>query len=281
MSLKIKKYLGEKICVVTGAGHGIGLELTRLIAANHGVVWAIDRDQDALNALLAEANRANWDVLPFCGDVTDIEAMKDLVKTIKNKSRRIDLWINNAGIQRVGAFDVMSESDFDLVMNVNLTAVIRITRLVTALMSDQGGGVVLNMASVAGHVPAPFMTAYVAAKHGVVGFTRSLQSEFELLKSPVRAAFASPGFVDTAIIARGNHQGFPEWLSWMLSDPKTCAREILAALASGQNEIRPTMSGSMMRMAYTLMPKTTVRSSKVLLTKGFKDFLLNRYQVPR
>lgn len=277
----LRKYLGDKICVVTGAGHGIGLELTRIIAANHGVVWAIDRDEEALSALQAEAHRGGWDIVPYCADVTDIGAMKDLIKTIRSKSRRVDLWVNNAGIQRVGAFDVMSEAEFDLVMNVNLTSVIRITRLVTAWMSDQGGGVVLNMASVAGHVPAPFMTAYVAAKHGVVGFTRALQAEFELLKSPVRAAFASPGFVDTAIIERGNEHGFPEWLSWLLTDPQTCAKEILLGLARGDTEIKPTMSGAMMRLAYTLMPRTTVRSSKVLLTKGFKDFLLNRYQVPR
>lgn len=277
----LQKFIGNKVWAVTGAGHGIGRELTKLIASHHGMVWAIDRDQSALDSLAVEAQREGWDVFPLRGDVTDAVEMSKLIHVIKAQSRRIDVWINNAGVQRVGAFEEMTESDFDLVMNVNLLALIRLTRTVAKLMTDQGGGIVLNMASIAGHVPSPFMTAYVAAKHGVVGFTRALQAEFELMKSPLRAVFASPGFVDTAIIDRGNDRGFPEWLSWMLSDAESCAHEIIVGLARGENEIKPTTSGAMMRMAYSIMPKTTVRSSKVLLTKGFKDFLLNRYQVPR
>lgn len=277
----LKNFASNKVWVVTGAAHGIGREFAKLIAAHHGIVWAIDLDVEALETLRKEAAREGQDIFPVQGDVTSVVAMTEIIQSIRAKSKRIDVWINNAGVQRVGAFEEMSEAEFDLVLNINMLAVIRLTRQLTKIMTGQGNGIVLNMASVAGHVPSPFMTAYVAAKHGVVGFTRSLQAEFDLLKSPVRAAFASPGFVDTAIIGRGSEKGFPEWLSWMLSDPVSCARDILTALVRGENEIKPTMSGSMMRMAYAVMPKTTVRSSKVLLTKGFKDVLLGRYQVPR
>lgn len=277
----LRKFASNKVWVVTGAAHGIGRELSKLIAAHHGIVWAIDLDMDALETLRKDAAREGQDIFPVQGDVTNAEMMTQIIQSIRAQSKRIDVWINNAGVQRVGAFEDMSESEFDLVLNINMLSVIRLTRQITKLMTGQGSGVVLNMASVAGHVPSPFMTAYVAAKHGVVGFTRSLQAEFELLRSPIRAAFASPGFVDTAIIERGADRGFPEWLSWMLSDPASCAREILIALARGDNEIKPTMSGQVMRMAYSIMPRTTVRSSKVLLTKGMKDALLGRYQVPR
>lgn len=277
----LETFISRKIWVVTGAAHGIGLELVRLVASHHGIVWAIDLDHIGLEQLEHEARQKNWDVFTVKGDVTNAGNMDGLIQMIREKSRRIDVWINNAGIQKVGPFDEISERDFDLVMDVNMLSVIRLTRKITKIMSEQGSGIVLNMASVAGHVPSPFMTSYVTAKHGVVGFTRALQAEFEMLKSPIRAAFASPGFVDTAIIERGGDKGFPEWLSWMLTDAKTCAKEIILDLARGDNEIKPTMSGAMMRMAYTLMPKTTVRSSKMLLSKGFKDFLLNRYQVPR
>ena len=277
----MRDFVGKKVWVVTGAAHGIGRELTKFIAAHHGIVWAIDLDLKALETLRKDAAKEGQDIFPLQGDVTNADAMTQMIQSIRSHSKRIDVWINNAGIQRMGAFEEMSESDFDLVLNINMLSVIRLTRQLTKIMTGQGSGIILNMASVAGHVPSPFMTAYVAAKHGVVGFTRSLQAEFELLKSPLRAVFASPGFVDTAIIERGNEHGFPEWLSWMLSDPESCAKEIMVALVRGENEIKPTMSGAMMRMAYSLMPKTTVRSSKVLLTKGFKDVLLGRYQVPR
>jgi short-subunit dehydrogenase len=136
------------------------------------------------------------------------------------------------------------------------------------------------MASVAGHVPAPFMTAYVASKHAVVGFSRSLRAELGLLKSPVRCAMASPGFVDTPIIEKGAHAGFPQWLSWLLSKPENCALEILDDLASGKDEIEPTVNGRAMSAAFKLLPKMTVKSSRILLTRSLSDLFFNRYNIP-
>jgi short-subunit dehydrogenase len=278
---RFKKFTTDKIWVVTGAGKGLGRELALLAARNHGIVWALDRDEVALASLLEDAKRNGWDIFTQKLDVTDSEQATSVLDAIVRSSKRVDVWINNAGIQRVGSFLGMKSSDFDLVMDVNFNSVVQLTRKVLAQMDQQGCGVILNMASAAGHVPSPFMSAYVAAKHAVVGFSKSLQAELTISKSPVRVAFASPGFVDTAIIERGKDQGFPEWLSWMLSRPEECASEILMKLAKGENEIYPTLSGKLLRKAYTVAPLTTVRGSKLLLTKGLKDFLLNRYQVPR
>lgn len=274
-------FVGDKIWVITGAGSGIGLEMVRIVAKHHGIVWALDRDVAALKALEGEARKNSWDVFTREVDVTDNSVVDAAIGEIRKTSKRIDVWVNNAGIQKVGPFRTMLPEEFNLVLNVNFLAVIAISRRLTEVMEDQGGGVILNMASTAGHVPSPFMTAYVAAKHGVVGFTKALQAELEMLKSPVRAAFASPGFVNTSIIARGKDQGFPEWLSWMLTDAASCAKEIITDLSHGKNEIYPTLSGSMMRAAYAVAPKMTVKGSKVLLTKGIKDLIFNRYQVPR
>ncbi len=278
---RLRDFCRDKIWIVTGASSGIGLAMVRDIAKHHGMVWALDIDVDRLASLEQESRREGWDVFIHKADVTDLGEMRAAIAKIKSDAGRIDVWVNNAGIQVVGSFCEQSESDFDRVMNVNLTSVIRISRDVVKLMEQQGGGILVNMASTTGHIPAPFMAAYVTAKHGVVGFTKALQAEFELLKSPVRAVFASPGFVKTDIIKLGEKVGFPDWLSWMLSEPSSCSREILVAMMRGSNEIHPTMSGRVMRTAYNLMPATTVKSSKLLLTKGLKDFFLNRYQVPR
>ncbi|MCX6124975.1 MAG: SDR family NAD(P)-dependent oxidoreductase [Proteobacteria bacterium] len=277
----LKKFAADKIWVVTGAGGGIGLEMVRLIARQYGVVWAIDRDGQALEALTQESLREGWDIYTECLDVVDQLAVEHVVAKIVKTSKRIDVWINNAGVQRVGSFLGMSIHDFDLVVNVNFLSVVRITRTVLGLMQHQGSGHILNLGSVAGHVPSPFMSAYVAAKHAVVGFSKSLQAELVMMMSPVRVSFASPGFVNTPILDRGGAQGFPEWLSWMVSESSTCAAEILTKLAKGESEIYPTFSGRLMRKAYAVAPKSTVKSSKMLLTKGFGNFLLNRFQVPR
>ena len=279
--MSFRAFAQDKIWVITGAGAGIGLEMARHVLAARGVVWALDRSADALLALSAEAERSGWDVFTRIVDVTDQAAMCTVIAEVLQVSKRLNVWINNAGIQRVGSFTSMPEDEFDWVMRVNMTSVINLTRVLIKTMENQGGGVILNMASVAGHVPAPYMSAYVASKHAVVGFTRAVQAELELQDSLIRVAYASPGFVETAIVRRGHDEGFPEWLSWMLADAKRCAREILTDLAGGRTEIQPTLNGAMMTAAYKILPKMTVRSSRLLLTRGIKDVVLNRIHPPR
>ena len=108
-----------------------------------------------------------------------------------------------------------------------------------------------------------------------------MQAELELLKSPVKCVIASPGFVDTAIIEKGAHSGFPDWLSWLLANPQTCATEILEGVAAGKSEIEPTINGRAMSAAFKLLPRLTIKSSRILLTRGIGDVLFNRYHVPR
>lgn len=277
----LQKYADSRIWVVTGAASGIGRELVKRLLSFQAVVWAVDVDEGQLRSLDDEAKRYGASLFTSVLDVTDFSAVRDFIKEVQSKSRRIDIWINNAGIQKVGALTDQDPVFFDAVMSVNFGSVVSICRELVKVMEAQGEGTILNMASVAGHVPAPFMSAYVASKHAVVGFTRSLRAELELLKSPVRCVMASPGFVDTAIIEKGAHSGFPEWLSWLLSKPDTCALEILEGLVKGKNEIDPTINGKAMTAAFKLLPQLTVKSSRVLLTRSLSDVLFNRYNIPR
>jgi short-subunit dehydrogenase len=277
----LKRFAPERIWVVTGAASGIGRDMVRQLLELGAVVWALDFNESSLRDLEAEASRNGGSLHTAIVDVTDFDAVRRCIELIKLKSRRIDVWINNAGIQKVGSLTELESSSFDLVMRVNFSSVVNITRELIKLMEGQGEGIILNMASVAGHVPAPFMSAYVASKHAIVGFSRAIRAELQLLKSPVQCLIASPGFVDTAIIEKGAHSGFPEWLSWLLANPKTCAREILNGVAAGEAEIEPTLNGRAMTAAFKLLPRLTVKSSRILLTRGIGDIVLNRYQVPR
>jgi short-subunit dehydrogenase len=278
---RLRKFAVDKTWVVTGAAAGIGREFVRHLMDCGAVVWALDVDKEKLEELTVESKRKGRSLFTVEVDVTDMDAVRKVIDKIIDQSRRIDVWINNAGIQKVGAFTEQSSEQFNAVMRVNFNALVDVSRDLIKVMESQGEGVILNMASVAGHVPAPFLTAYVAAKHAVVGFTRALRSELELLKSPVRCMLASPGFVDTAIIERGSFSGFPEWLSWMLDDPSRCAREILVELAAGNHEIVPTRNGRAMSLAFKFLPELTVKSSRLLLTRSITDAILNRYHIPR
>jgi short-subunit dehydrogenase len=275
------KFISSRTWVVTGAASGLGLELTKIIAKNHGRVWALDIQEPALTHLSEISRREGWDVMTKVVNITDTPAVTRLLDEIKRESRALNVWINNAGIQKVGSFAGQSEAEFDSVMEVNFNSVVRATREVIRIMNDQGDGIVLNIASMAGHLPAPFMSAYVASKHALLGFSRSLRAELSLQKSPLRCAVASPGFVDTSIIAKGQESGFPDWLSWVLASPDACAMDILTSLAKGQDEIVPTLNGKVMRKAYQWAPDLTVMSSRLLLSRSARDFVLNRYQIPR
>jgi short-subunit dehydrogenase len=278
---KFSNFAGHRVWVITGAASGIGLEMVRALIECRAIVWALDMDEAALKTLSTEAAQGGHDVFTRVVDVTDHMRVLEIISEIVKNSRRIDVWINNAGIQKIGPFSTQSPELFNQIMRVNYDSVVNISRAMIQQMDHQGGGVILNMASVAGHVPCPFMTAYVASKHAVIGFSRALRAELFLLKSPVRCAVASPGFVNTGIIERGRESGFPEWLSWLLANPRDCARETLAELADGNDDIEPTLGGRAMTTAFRWVPVMTVKSSRVLLTRGLRDIFLNRYHVPK
>jgi len=99
------------------------------------------------------------------------------------------------------------------------------------------------------------------------------------MDSPIRLVLASPGFVDTQMIQRGEKMGFPEHLKWALATADSVADEILTGIRKGHDEIYPTLNGRMMLRAHRMFPETTRRTSKILLTQSWKDLFLNRFKV--
>lgn len=264
-----------KTVVLTGAAAGIGRSLTMALLERGAKVIACDRDEAQLSAFADECRKQGLALTPFPGDVTDSAAMERLV----NLPKTLDLWINNAGLAGLGGFLDVSPEEFDRVVAVNLGAVIGSTRLALRRMEKVGAGTIVNLASVAGHLAPPFMTAYATSKHAVVGFTRSLREELKMNHSLVRVVMVSPGFVDTAILSKGRRIGFPKWLEWALVSPEAASKEILRGLERGDEEIFPTWNGRLMLRLHRLFPRTLVRSSKMLLASSFPDFLLNRYRL--
>jgi len=210
-------------------------------------------------------------------DVTDRAEVDAVSAAVFAEKNPVDIWINNAGISDTRSFAETPVRDFDRVMSVNMDALIYGTRVALQRMLERGSGLIINMASVAGHVPAPYMCSYVASKHAVVGFTRALTEELRLEDSSVDLMLVSPGFVATPMIKRGADMGFPEWLSWMLADADSVAKSIVKGIESGRQEINPTLNGKLMRQMHWLAPNATVKASKVLLAKSFKDMLMNRF----
>ncbi len=269
--------LAGKSVVITGAGSGIGRVLALSLASQNAEVWAADILPESLTELVNDAEKFGHKIHAHQVDVADRDAMGRLRDAVLAQRSSLDFWINNAGVAHLVPFKEATPEEFDRVLDINLKGLIYGTRVALEAMEAKGSGTIVNMASVAGHLPAPLMTSYNASKFGVVGFTRSLAAELRLRDSPVKTLLVSPGFVNTQILKKGEKNGFPEWLAFLLTSPEKVAGEIVRAMISGKREIFPTLNGKVMRRMYGMFPGMTVTSSKALLAKSWKDFLMNRF----
>lgn len=261
--------------VVTGAAAGIGRAVAEGLLRRGAVVLAWDRDESGLESLAESAARYGKECVPTVVDITDGKA----VRAARDAVGAIDGWMNIAGIAKTGSFSSMDDRDFDRVIAVNFTALVDGTRAALEVMEPRGAGTIVNVASVAGFLPAPFLAAYSASKHAVVGFTRAVAEELRLADSPLRLVLVAPGFVETAMISGASGLKFPDWLKWLPSKPEPVAKEILDGLERGRREVFPSRNGRWMVRMARAFPQQTIRGSRVLLSRSFKDWLLNRYDV--
>jgi short-subunit dehydrogenase len=273
--------LAGKVFVVTGAAGGIGQALVKLLLERGAVVWAADRPGSDLSPLHEYASQNGFELKEVYFDLTDTKAIESGFRTIVEATPRLEAWINNAGLSGLGDFFKQPEAVFDRVMQVNLNALVQLTRLAASHMEKIGEGKILNIASVAGVVPAPYLVAYSTSKHAVIGFTRALREELRLKSSPVKLLLAAPGFVATPMIQDSKAIAFPEWLQWAVSTPHQVASELMSALMSGAEEVTPTWNGKLMQMLHSVFPKTTRRQARALLAPSFRDWLLGRYQMEK
>ena len=265
------------IVVVTGAAGGIGSKICEVFARRGGKVWALDRNPEALLKLAQALGAGGHSLHTSVTDITDRASLRTTRDKIYKEYGRIDVWINNAGLPGIGHFLELSEDDFHRVVRVNFEAVVTGTRLALEVMAAQKSGTIVNMASVAGHIPAPYMTAYASTKHAVVGFTRALEEELRLNGSPVRTVMVSPGFVNTPLLGNeGRKLRFPEWLRWTLGTPEAVAKSIERAVRHRRREIFPTWNGRFMMACHRVAPRFTVFFSRILLTSSAYNFIIHR-----
>ena len=183
-----------KTAVVTGAARGIGLEVARQLAEGGATVVLVDVLEDQLEEAAVNLPGAK-DVLTFTVDVTDEAAVERLFDEVIEKTGRIDILINNAGITRDDLLLRMDADEWDLVMAVNLKGTFLMTKHASRYMVRQKSGRIVNMASVSGLVGNPGQANYSASKAGVVGFTRTVARE--LARKNVCCNAVAPGFIDT------------------------------------------------------------------------------------
>lgn len=174
----------SKVIVITGASSGIGLETANYLLKKGHIVYGIARRQ-----------MSDLDFHFMQGDVTDSQRMNDIFQEIENKEGRIDVLINNAGMGISGAIEHTSDEDIKKIFDINVNAVVSLSRAIIPFLRRNNGGKIINIGSVAGVIPIPFQACYSASKAAIEIFSMALNSEVKPFG--IRVACVRPGDTKT------------------------------------------------------------------------------------
>ena len=192
--------LNDKVALVTGSTSGIGLAIARALAAEGARVMLNGfGDKAEIEAMRNELAQLSGDSAAYSdADLSDPEAIDAMIAQCTDELGSPSILVNNAGIQHVAPVDQFPAEKWDAIIAVNLSAVFHTTRLCLPSMRQRGWGRIINTASAHSLVASANKAPYVAAKHGVAGFTKAVA--LEAARDGVTANCISPGYVWTPLV---------------------------------------------------------------------------------
>lgn len=191
--------LDGKVVLLTGASSGMGKEMALLFAKEGASVVAVARRMNKLEELSKEASDLSGEIIAVEGDVTKDEDISNMVDKTMKKYGKIDILVNNAGIlDNFTALGDLDDKLWDKVLDINLTAPMKLSRKVLPIMEKQGKGNMINIASLGGLYGSRAGTAYTASKHGLIGITKNIA--YMYAEKGIRCNAICPGGVETEIM---------------------------------------------------------------------------------
>jgi short-subunit dehydrogenase len=196
--------LTRRAAIVTGASSGIGEATARRLAENGFDVALIARRKDRLEILALEIAEAGGRAIPIAADLADEQATARAAREALDGLGRIDLLVNNAGYSPGRAVEQITRQELRHLFDVNLFSALQLIGAVTPQMRSQGSGLIINIGSVAGLIPAPLAIPYATTKIGMHAATDALR--LELAPFGIKLSLVIPGFVDTAVFENAREE---------------------------------------------------------------------------
>ena len=250
-----------KIVVITGASSGFGRGIALELARRGACVVLAARSPDALERVALECQKAGGHALAVTADVSDPEAVADLARQTRDKFGHFDVWINNAGVAAIGRFDTVPLEDHDQVIRTDLLGTTYGSHHALKHFRERGAGILINVASVIGKIPAPLYASYAAAKFGIVGLCDAIRQELHDEKvGGIRVCTVMPMAHTTEFFEHaGNYTGHKAVPIPPTYDPKVTVDAIVGLLENPQDEIITGWQGGPFGFLHRLMPKAIER----------------------
>lgn len=215
--------LSGKTAVITGSNSGIGLGVAKELAklgASVALNSFTDRDEDhALAQKIADETGAK--AVYVKADMSKADECRDLISKAASALGHVDILVNNAGIQHVAPIDQFPTEKWDAIIAINLSSAFHTTAAALPGMREQGWGRVVNIASAHGLTASPYKSAYVAAKHGIVGMTKTVA--LETAEEPITCNAVCPGYVLTPLV----EAQIPDTMKEYSMDRETVIKDVM------------------------------------------------------
>ncbi len=191
--------LKGQTAVITGSTSGIGKHFAMALAeSGANVVLNGFGDKDEIEALRKELEQKGVTALYNGADMTKPDEIDDLIRVGESITGVVDILINNAGIQKVAPIEEFPDDKWDAIIAINLSSAFHTIKHALPKMKEKGRGRIINLASVHGLVASPFKSAYVTAKHGIIGLTKTVA--LEVAEHGITCNAICPGYVKTPLV---------------------------------------------------------------------------------